>query len=121
MQKAFRLSANSSFNYIYKKGLSVSNKYITLLYIPTKFNLRVGFSVSKKIGKATIRNKVKRRLKEGFRILIPHVNNGYNYIIVAKTPAAEATYMELLKATILALGRAKMIVDEPFTKAILQR
>ena len=59
-----RLKKKKQFAYIYRKGKRISNKFLTLFVIPSKFNsYKIGYSVSKKIGKATVRNKTKRRYK----------------------------------------------------------
>ena len=59
-----RLKKNKHFNYIYKHGCAVRGNKLNLIHIKTKFKtFKVGFSVSSKVGKAVVRNKVKRRLK----------------------------------------------------------
>lgn len=109
MQKVYRLNKSSAFKYIYRNGKSYACKHLVLLFAPTKFNLRVGFSVSKKIGKSVVRSKVKRRLKEGFRSLIPYIDNGYNYIVVAREPSAEASFTELYNSLIYVLTKTELI------------
>ena len=59
------LKKNKEFNYIYKKGERVSTEHFTLFVVKSKYEkFKIGFSVSKKLGKANKRNKLKRRLKE---------------------------------------------------------
>lgn len=55
-------------------------------------NIKVGFSVSKKVGNSVIRNLVRRRLKESFRSMIKDVKQGYSYIIVAKAGIEKVDY-----------------------------
>ena len=82
---------------------------MVILFAPTKFGLKVGFSVSKKIGKSVVRSKVTRRLKEGFRSLIPYIDNNYNYVVVARTSSAEADYHELRASLIYVLKKCGLI------------
>jgi ribonuclease P protein component len=58
--------------------------------------LKVGFSVSKKVGKAVTRNKVKRRLRECFRPYLGDVKTGL-YVVVARPAAAQAAFDVLQK------------------------
>ena len=79
-----RLKKNKQFTYLYKKGKRSFTKHLILYSIQSKFkDYKIGYSVSKKIGKANIRNRVKRRMKEIVRT--NSFAKGYNnYVIVAK-------------------------------------
>lgn len=54
-----------------------------------------GISVSKKVGKAVVRNKIKRRIREILRKLLPSISPGYHVIIGCKKRASEATFRDL--------------------------
>ena len=85
IKKEHRLTKNRHFQYVYKKGNAKHSKFLTLIYIKTRVKpFKVGFSVSKKIGKSVIRSKVKRRLRESFNILQNNFNYNYNYVFIAK-------------------------------------
>ena len=91
-----RLKKRKEFNYIYRKGESTSVKYVTLFCSNTpKRILKVGFSVSKKIGKAYIRNKVKRQMRAIVRELIPNLQNNIAYVFVAKSGIDTLSFTEL--------------------------
>ena len=95
MERCYRLQKNRAFQYVYRKGHSVACRNLVLLHAPGR-ELKVGFSVSKKVGKAVTRNKVKRRLRECFRPYLGDVKTGL-YVIVARPAAAEAAFDTLQK------------------------
>lgn len=98
MKRENRLRKNRQFAYIYKHGNPVFSNHINLIYIKSKYKpLKVGFSVSKKIGKSVVRSKVKRRMSESFRLLMPNVNQHYNYVFIAKNGIENLSYLEINK------------------------
>ncbi len=110
MQKKYRLKSSRSFDIIYKKGRGVSEPSMTLVHLASKYNnIKVGFVTGKKVGKSVVRNKVKRRMREAFRTLIPRVKEGYSYIFVAKAPIAEMDYHEILLTMERILVKAEKI------------
>ena len=96
MQKQYRIKKNGQFRYVYRKGKSSAARELVLLYVKAQ-RLQVGFSVSKKVGNAVTRNKVKRRLRESFRREIPDLKHGL-YVFTARTSAADASYGDLRRS-----------------------
>ncbi len=94
MQRAYRLTNNASFNYIYRKGENVVGRLMAINYVKA-FNTKVGVSVSKKIGKSVTRNLVKRRIKENFATIIPSILEPHNYVVVARSGIENATFQEI--------------------------
>jgi len=90
-----RLKKKVQFNYIYRKGERKSSKHFSLFIVKSKFlNYKIGFTISKKVGKAHDRNLLKRRLKEIVRLNnLP--KNGFNYILQAKIGAIDLSYKEI--------------------------
>ncbi|MDE5655312.1 MAG: ribonuclease P protein component [Clostridia bacterium] len=96
MQKKYRLKNGRVFNYLRIKGQSNANKMLVLVHAPSKFPLKVGFIVSKKVdNRAVIRNKVRRRLREAFRAIIPFLKDNVNYIVIARDACGESSFEEL--------------------------
>lgn len=72
---------------------------------------RFGFTVSKKIGKAVVRNRVRRRLKAAARELLPMARAGFDYVIIARQPAVELPYADLKADLALAMARVHRAAD----------
>jgi ribonuclease P protein component len=71
---------------------------------------RYGITVSRHIGKAVVRNKIKRRIREILRrITLPP---GFDIVIIARTAAAGADYSEMKKTTEEILFRAGLLIGE---------
>ena len=95
MERRYRLQKNRAFQYVYRRGRSVACRDLVMLYAKGR-GLQVGFSVSKKVGNAVTRNKVKRRLRECFRPYLGDVKSGL-YVVVARPSAATASFSSLQK------------------------
>ena len=99
MEKDKRLRSNGDFRSVYKKGDGYFNRNFT--FIVKKNNLpgsRVGFSITKKFGNAVTRNKMKRRLKEIFRLNFDSLIQGYDIVVIPKQNTKELSYEELEKS-----------------------
>lgn len=93
MQRQNRLGQTRQFNYVYRRGKKASCKELSLLYVRSN-QKRVGFSISKKVGVAVVRNRTKRRLRECVRPLLPKLKGGL-YVFVARPAAAECGFAQL--------------------------
>ena len=91
-----RLRKNSQFNYIYKKGERTHTENFTLFAVKSRYeDYKIGFSISKKLGKANKRNKLKRRMREIVRNM--SIPSFCNYVVLAKEKATEIEFDELKK------------------------
>jgi len=106
LAKQYRLHKNFQYTYVYKKGTSVPARNLTLVYVKASGGVRVGFSVSNKIGKAVVRNKVKRRLRHIVRRVMPHMKRGYNYVFTARPGIADENYIDLNNTVVYLLKKS---------------
>ena len=96
IKKENRLKKNKHFNYIYKNGNHISSSALVLYFLPSKTkSIKVGFAVTKKVGHAVVRNKIRRRLREIVRIHLPNLKQSYNIIVVARENILNFSFEEL--------------------------
>lgn len=107
MKKEYRLTSNSSFQYIFRNGQKAYTN-LFVLYRVKAANIKVGISVSKKVGNSVIRSRVKRRIKEAFRQIIENIDGNYNFVIVAKQNSAQAEFADFKNAIIKVLEEQKI-------------
>lgn len=97
-KKVERLKNRSEFEKVFGKGKFLNGKYLTLAYIRDS-KRKVGFIISKKVRGAVIRNKLKRRLREIYRMEKVNLPNNVHIVVIARE---EASY-ELLKEDLINL------------------
>ena len=85
MKSTYRLKKNYQYNYVYKHASSVADKNFILLYCESNVKQsKVGFSVSKKYGKAVQRNRIRRQLKSAVSALMPSAKEGFNAVFIPR-------------------------------------
>lgn len=96
MERRLRLRRNEDFNRLYRRGNASYNRHFKLIGRRNGKNRnRYGFSLSKKLGKAHVRNLLKRRLREIVRIHADSFPNGYDFVFVPRNEAVALSYAEL--------------------------
>lgn len=92
------LKKNKEFSFVYRKGNSRASRILVATVAKSKYGgIRAGFSVSKKIGNAVTRNKIRRRLKEALRSYLPKLEGNYCVIFVARKGIEDALFSVVLK------------------------
>ncbi|MEG0180310.1 MAG: ribonuclease P protein component [Terrisporobacter sp.] len=94
------LKKDSDFRKVYRHGKSLANKYLVMYVLNNKSDInRVGISVSKKVGKANVRNKARRRIKESYRLSIDSkIKKGYDIVFIARVAIKDVDYIDIEKA-----------------------
>ncbi len=91
-----RLSRSAEFERVYRQGRSTANRHLVLYAFPNASSQRprLGLSVSRKVGGAVERNRVKRMLRESFARVEPTLREGQDVVVVARPSAAELVARE---------------------------
>ena len=96
MKKTVSLKENHLFRRLYRKGKTVADGRIALYarHNGRKEN-RLGLTVSTKVGCAVVRNRVRRRLREIYRLHEGLLGEGLDLVLVARVRAAHSSYRQL--------------------------
>ena len=81
------------------KGLSCAKGAVVVqaLARPGQAVIRAGFTATRKVGGAVVRNRAKRRLREAARLLLPvHGAPGFDYVFIARTGTGGRPWARLL-------------------------
>lgn len=111
MNKRQRIKKNEEFQLVFKKGKSVANRqFVVYSYRKeAQQEFRIGLSVSKKIGNAVTRNRVKRYLRQSFLEIKEELRNDMDYVIIARHQAATLDFHETKKSLQHVLRIARVI------------
>ena len=111
MRKTLSVTRNSLFRRLYAKGKAVSSFDIIMYTLPNKSGgNRLGITVSTKIGKAVVRNRIRRRIKEAYRSVEMNIPNGVNMVIVARSAAKDRTMPQIRENMIKLLKKSDLWV-----------
>lgn len=108
----FVLKKNSEFRQTYSFGKSFANRYAVLYVRQTNSeNLRIGFSVSKRVGGAVVRNRIKRLFREYCRLNYHRFTTSKDVIIIARNPVRGLGYYDVAKALEGLFSKAKLLSE----------
>ena len=98
MKYSCALKLNHIFRRLYHTS-AVANGYLVFYARPNRLNInRIGITVSKKLGHAVVRNRVRRRLREVYRLHEELFAPGWDIVVVARSRCIDADFQKLTHA-----------------------
>jgi ribonuclease P protein component len=105
------LTRTAQYGLVYDRGSSWVNNLLVVKALPNGLIIsRYGFSVSRRVGKAVVRNRVKRLLREILRQIT--LQAGWDIIFIARSPVSRVSYADLEKSVRGLLARAGLLARE---------
>ena len=105
------LKSNRDFRTVYKSGRSFANKYLVVYLLENNTDRnRLGISVSKKVGNSVVRHRLKRLIKESYRLHENMFNSGLNIVAIARVGADKADFHTIEDALLHVLRLHNVII-----------
>jgi ribonuclease P protein component len=96
LKKEYRLKAGNRIKMVRTAGQSWRNRWLVLCTLSGEQEQnRFAFSVSKRVGNAVTRNRIKRYMREAVRQQLPQLHGGWDILLIARERAARASYQEI--------------------------
>ena len=109
--RQYRLGSNRNYRYVYRRGKAWPSRNLVLIYLKGK-DLKIGFSVSGKVGNAVTRNRIRRCLREDVRRLRTRMKCG-SYVFIARTSIVNEPHAAVTRELYKLLERAKLLRQTP--------
>ncbi|GAB6137142.1 ribonuclease P protein component [Halanaerobaculum tunisiense] len=112
MGKDSTLKKTYQFKRVYNHGSSVADRILVVYSLQTNTTKRrIGYSVSKKVGKAVTRNRVKRLFREVYRHNNSQLITGVDIILIARNPIVDASYHQIEDSFNKLCQKAKLVKE----------
>ncbi|MFC1878312.1 ribonuclease P protein component [Chloroflexota bacterium] len=112
MKRSIRLTRSTDFQRVRRFGRSCAHPLLVLVVLPNQGSVsRFGVAAGRTIGNAVRRNRAKRRLREALRLNQNNISPGWDILLIARRPIAQASFQQLQDALVALLQRAKLWRD----------
>ena len=108
-----KFSSSLKLNHIFRRLYSTSGQANSYLVLYARKNRtgtnRVGITVSKKLGHAVVRNRVRRRLREAYRLNESRFQPGWDIVVVARSRCISASFQDIVSAYLTLANKAGIL------------
>lgn len=112
MRFSISLKQNHLFRRLYAKGHSCANRYLVLYCRKNGQHCnRIGYTVSAKLGHAVVRNRIRRRLREVYRLHEEQFRSGYDIVVVVRFRALGASFSTLTESYLSLAGKLDLLQE----------
>ncbi|RMG78475.1 MAG: ribonuclease P protein component [Chloroflexi bacterium] len=113
MQRRYRLRHTADFERLRREGRVFRHPLmlVSLAQNHLPYN-RYGFIVSKRIGRAVVRNRVRRLMREAVHLLHPRLRAGYDVVLIARRPIVGQPFQAVRDAVYLLFDRGGIVVED---------
>ena len=108
--RRYRLGGNRNYRFVYRRGKSYPSKNLVLIHLKGR-DLKIGFSVSGKVGNAVTRNRIRRILREDVRKMRGEMKCG-KYVFIARTTIVNGPHEAVTRELRKLLSRANLLKDQ---------
>lgn len=113
MKASVTVKENYEFRRIYHKGKSAVSPYLVVYCQKNRAGgSRLGVTVSKKLGHAVVRNRVRRRIREIYRLNLPQMKPGWDVIVVGRGRAVDGPYQKVNDAYLNCLRQLHLLQED---------
>lgn len=118
LQRTYRLKRRNDFRKVFRGGTSVANRqFVLYTFKRTDGEVsRVGISISRKVGKAVVRNRIKRLIKEIVRKWMDQIHPQMDLILIARNPVVGLDYKEMESSLRHVMKRGNVFTQLPKVK-----
>lgn len=108
MKTLITIKKNKEFRKVYARGKSVADRHMVLYYLVNDLETRrFGFTVSRKVGKAVLRNRIRRLFREACRLNAEKFPEGLDFVLLARRDAAGLSYRQVEESLLKLLKKVK--------------